>query len=338
MTSPGGRPERDAPQRRDSLAAVAYCGFSDTSNVGDYAIFKANEHLFPSFSFVPADGQAAVASLFGGGTTLPWALRTGTFKRRRLNTAIGVGVHDPAFYGSFGPLTRLALYRWRFRFLGVRGPRSQRVLTSYGIASQVTGDTALILAPAGAPRPASNRIAVSIVGEPMQRMASIEQSYEAVLDAARRLLAEGKDLVLVPFCTSDRDLMLQLHRTLGERAEFLDFWSEGTGPDLDRFLARLASCDLMIGERLHSMVLAAAMHVPFVGLAYTPKCYDFVESIGAEPFLLDCEGITGEAIAKAATDVLRRHETVSDTLRERVEVHRRALVNAAAEITGIVAG
>src|SRR5262249_30212667 len=138
-------------------------------------------------------------SLFGGGTTYPYSLRYGTYPRRRVNLAMGVGVEDPAFSGRFGPLTLLAMYWARFKILGVRDYRSQRILATYGISSVVTGDTALALERTSGPSN-ENTVGICLVGEPMRRHGDAARTQEIVTDYAHRALAEGCHVALVPFC------------------------------------------------------------------------------------------------------------------------------------------
>jgi polysaccharide pyruvyl transferase WcaK-like protein len=52
--------------------------------------------------------------------------------------------------------------------------------------------------------------------------------------------------------------------------------------DLDTTLRLLTSADLVVGERLHAVVLAAAMGTAFVAVEDRPKVRDFVSSLGAD--------------------------------------------------------
>ena len=44
----------------------------------------------------------------------------------------------------------------------------------------------------------------------------------------------------------------------------------------------ISSCDCILGMRLHSVILAAALDIPFVGISYDPKMERFVQRIGME--------------------------------------------------------
>ncbi len=48
----------------------------------------------------------------------------------------------------------------------------------------------------------------------------------------------------------------------------------------------LASADVVVGERLHAAIMAAAAGTPFVGLEYRPKLRDFARSVDQEDFIV----------------------------------------------------
>lgn len=329
-------PTSASETRPAASAAVAYCGFTDTANVGDYALFVANQRLFPGLSLFPGgERRRAAANLFGGGTMYPYSLRHGMFPSRRVNVAIGLGVEDPAFAGRFGPLTRLAMWRHRFKLLGVRGYRSEGILAANGVRSVVTGDTALALErPAGSsPRDA---VGVAVVGEPMHRLGDPARTRAEVVGYCRRVLAEGLEVVLMPFCRHDVAASRDIQAACGGRPSLVDFWSPRLGENLDAFLFELSRLRFMVGERLHAAVLAAAMDVPFVALPYKPKCLDFVESLKVEQTLtLDYETTSAGALWRRT-----RHGLEKTDLREAVagavKAYRAVLRQTAEEIRGIV--
>lgn len=49
--------------------------------------------------------------------------------------------------------------------------------------------------------------------------------------------------------------------------------------DTDQFLALMGNFDLLIGMRLHALIFAAVMQVPFVALSYDPKIDGFVKEV-----------------------------------------------------------
>jgi polysaccharide pyruvyl transferase WcaK-like protein len=126
--------------------------------------------------------------------------------------------------------------------------------------------------------------------------------------------------------------MRQLHEALGGASELLDFWDEPVAGQLDVILARLAACELLVGERLHAMVLAAAVGVPFVGVAYKPKCHDFGETLGLSHLLLDPGTLTPDGLTHQISAVLNGRAAVEQQMGAAVADLRGRLRAAADEI------
>jgi polysaccharide pyruvyl transferase WcaK-like protein len=86
----------------------------------------------------------------------------------------------------------------------------------------------------------------------------------------------------------------------------------------------LASAEVVVGERLHACILAAAVSTPFVGIEYRPKLRDFAESVGRADLVLKTDLLTGgsltemvsRAVELGTTDADRFVETYRGRLRE----------------------
>ena len=61
--------------------------------------------------------------------------------------------------------------------------------------------------------------------------------------------------------------------------------------DLEDTMRWLGSAELVVGERLHASILAAACATPFVALEYRPKIRDFARSIGMEDQVVRTDGL-----------------------------------------------
>jgi len=60
----------------------------------------------------------------------------------------------------------------------------------------------------------------------------------------------------------------------------------------------IACLDLVIGMRLHALILGHAMGVPVVGISYDPKIDRFLASVGKEP-AMSVEQPDGEVLIEA---------------------------------------
>ena len=130
-----------------------------------------------------------------------------------------------------------------------------------------------------------------------------------------RLRAEGRDVVMMTAFPNDDRWALEIMRNSGHP----DLPYLAGYDDLDATLRLLASADLVVGERLHAVVLAAAVATPFVAVEYRPKVRDFAGSLGRE-----------DAIVR--TDEMGRLEEVVDLVIARSAEHIAETVAAVAEL------
>lgn len=93
--------------------------------------------------------------------------------------------------------------------------------------------------------------------------------------------------------------------------EFVDYRGR-----VDYFSNHISACDFIVGERLHSMVLAAAYGVPFVAIGYQPKCVDFVKSIQYEHSIIDLLELSADLISDKFNYLADNRDTLSNHLFE----------------------
>jgi polysaccharide pyruvyl transferase WcaK-like protein len=97
--------------------------------------------------------------------------------------------------------------------------------------------------------------------------------------------------------------------------------------DLDETSRLLASADLVIGERLHSVVLAAAVGTPFVAVEYRPKLRDFARSVGRDDAVVRTDEI--DRLDATVDTVIAEGPTFSEEVTEQVDAYRAKQRNAA---------
>lgn len=73
----------------------------------------------------------------------------------------------------------------------------------------------------------------------------------------------------------------------------------------------LSEADLLVGMRLHSVILAARNHIPFVGLSYHPKCESVLRQLGTGEIMW-CDSFDADALISRAED--RYAENLSEAL------------------------
>lgn len=60
----------------------------------------------------------------------------------------------------------------------------------------------------------------------------------------------------------------------------------------------LSKVSLLLGMRLHSMILATAEHTPTVGIAYQPKCAYYFEDLGLSSYMLDFDDFSSASLTE----------------------------------------
>jgi polysaccharide pyruvyl transferase WcaK-like protein len=343
---------------------AGYIGWVGNGNIGDEAIFLAFRRLFPRHQAVLFDRAPFELLLhrrfvagepfhdfvtLGGGTLFSFrcyyyqldaALRHGvpvwTF---------GTGVDDPELMKpaccgpSEAPLReQLSLLR---DFAGllkdvpmvtVRGPRTARVLRQHGVHdTKVIGDPALGACTPG-PLAGGRRAAVNLAMWKNRGGPDMAKVVGAVRSAIQYLLDKGWEVDFIPTARGDRVMgRMLVHGQFGDRVQVLP---EIASPI--RFIERLKTYDLTIGERLHSLVLSAGSGVPSIGLEYSPKCRDFMESLGMERFSLDTRHITPDSLIAAVDEADNTREQLNRTLNERCNAYRRMQRDSAAHVTKLI--
>ena len=81
----------------------------------------------------------------------------------------------------------------------------------------------------------------------------------------------------------------------------------------------LAHMSLFAGMRLHSLILAAAMQVPVVPLAYAPKVRHFARMLGLNDTVFEFAGFTGERFTDALATAWERRDATRARMLPEVE-------------------
>jgi Polysaccharide pyruvyl transferase len=344
---------------------AGYIGWVGNGNLGDEAIFMAFRRLFPRFQALLYDRSPFELLLhrrfvsgepfydfvtLGGGTLFSFrcyyyqldsALRNGvpvwTF---------GTGLDDPYLLEMHGDRPgasklhdHLALLR---DFVGllkdvplvtVRGPRTARVLADMGFHdAKVIGDPAL-----GACEPSrvagGRRAAINLAMWKDRSGPDTARILSAMQSAVRYLLDKGWQVDFVPTARGDSTMGRTIVREFAPRQ--VNLLNQIASPT--KSIERLRSYDLLIGERLHSLVLSAGSGVPSIGIEYSPKCRDFMESIGMERFCLDAGSLTADALIGAIDQADQQREELNRALNDRCNAFRRMQRDAAAHMAKLIA-
>ena len=186
----------------------------------------------------------------------------------------------------------------RLNAVTVRDPASAALLAEIGVKRppiEVTADPALLLS---ASPPTGEGPETASFGVALRPWGGQEGVAAHVADACASVLSGRRALLLPMQAGSDKPVAEQFAHQwhqgnhAGNRATLCSL-EKGLTP----LLANIASCDLMIGMRLHALILAAAAGVPSVALSYDPKVDAFMQGSGQGDAVYD--------LAQSDPDVLQ---------------------------------
>jgi len=225
----------------------------------------------------------------GGGTLINFNELAPEFeyiqKKYARTFVFGTGVRNPCFWATRGK-HKDSIQDWvrilkRCEFVGVRGPLSCEILKGHGLDNvKIIGDLALSLAPSSVkPKSMNKRVGMNIGMSGGHVWGSEEEVLEKVIGLGNALLDNGWDITFLPVLDRDVPYIRRAVERLKKRVNIMqDFLS------LEKTMHFLASCDLFIGEKLHSVILAMATYTPAIMLEYRPKCLDFMLSMDMQEF------------------------------------------------------
>ncbi len=139
-----------------------------------------------------------------------------------------------------------------------------------------------------------------------------------------RLHADGREVVLMSCHPSDDRHIFEIMRSAGlpELRYVAGYDEVGAAMDL------LGSAGLVVAERLHGSVLAAAAATPFVAVEYRPKVSDFAASVGIEAHVVRADAVSGASLADAITRMENNRSEVVEAMESHVATYRTRLGEA----------
>ncbi|MDJ0925531.1 MAG: glycosyltransferase [Acidimicrobiia bacterium] len=295
----------------DEPVRINYVGFTGRDNLGDEAVLAGVRALLPNMT-IGRDLPDPDVLMVGGGTLingkgyyLTRVLRNDSPDLERV--LFGTGVRSPAFWGTTEDMSEWHSFIESSLYAGVRGPDSARYLDELGFRGEVDilGDPALALTPPPGGERVSGRIVVCPVYTNGNLWGGDDQSvFSAMATAVERLRGRGHEIVFMSAFPADDRWLIEIMR----RAGAADSAYVPGYADLGATMRWLESAELVIGERLHASILAAACTTPFVALEYRPKIRDFARSIGMEEQVVrtdsvhDLDDLIDQSLARA-TDI-----------------------------------
>ena len=172
----------------------------------------------------------------------------------------------------------------------VRDQDSLYELRRLGVAAdkvQLTADSVLTLPQEGKEKGASLLERFAVPGDKMLIAVSVrkwreDDRYLLELAKAADILAQENNahIVLLPLqYPIDVEACKRLQHFMGQQTASTVLAADC---DTEQFLSLMGNFDLLIGMRLHALIFAAVMELPFVAVSYDPKIDGFVKDINGE--------------------------------------------------------
>ncbi len=282
---------------------IGYIGWVGYGNLGDDALFVAFQKLFSDCVSLPYKETTKIqtyervvrkkvyqAVSLGGGTLI----NNGSFyeifrsaqKKGRPTFVFGAGVRSPSYWNRITG-AKNSLAEWieclhKAVFTGVRGPFSQELLERQGFnKAEVIGDLALSLAkPEVNRKPHEKRIGINIGVSNGLIWGGDEQAVlDLMTEFLNTMLDRNWQVTFFPVWHKDLPYIRKAASRLKKPVKILKNYLS-----IENVFEYLDQCDIVIGEKLHSVILAMAAYTPSIMLEYRPKCADYMASMDLSEF------------------------------------------------------
>jgi hypothetical protein len=292
----------DAIRSLSKQYRARYIGCLGANNIGDDLLYSAIKSLFPDIGFYGGYIGRPIQFLdhlyndkyfkicfLGGGTLIYKKLYydrfVNDFKNKMQAAMIGVGVAAPFFWNQYNPSV-LECSKWNdllhnFMDISVRGPQSQKLLQDNGFNNvDIVGDPALFYTKDNiAPKSFRKHIGFNIgISNNMIWGGNEGLALDNFVSLANRLIDNNYKITFVPFWTKDIPYVNEALKRINSHCDIF------ISNDQAKLFDLLESFDLFIGEKLHSVIMAACVGTPVIMLEYRPKCCDFMMSMGLEDY------------------------------------------------------
>ena len=222
----------------------------------------------------------------------------------------------------------------------VRDNRSYELLRSWRLEPVLTADPVWNLAEKQTNQAVSDYLSNTkakysfVVGLSLRESPHVnEQIVDRLAQILKETLPANSYLVLLPLqATQDVALLKRAEETLTQLGLSCGFLPEAPGETASQWLSMLDQIDLLVGMRLHALILALKRGKPVVGIAYDPKVEHLMSEFNQTSLnLSDGAKEDGREIWKEAIQgtLLHIQEFAQKTIEKRQDLEKMACKNFA---------
>lgn len=319
---------------------IGYIGWVGFGNLGDEIMFEAFKRLFCQFDVLPFKFTHKIelfekikkremfqAVCQGGGTLIN---AKGYHEKYRIaqerygkTFVFGTGVRNPIFWNRVKNWQD-SLNEWleilnKSIFVGVRGPISQQLLCERGFdKAEVIGDISLSLAKPGIIAKKRRKvIGINIGVSDSGQWGRDDDILEFIVKFANIMLSKKWNIKFMPVCEKDLLFIKTAARKIGRGVSVFNEYKS-----MRKIMQFFETCDLFVGEKMHSVILAMCSYTPSIMLEYRPKCLDFMMSMGLEKFNMRTDNLSLDLIIDNINELYDNTEIIQKKIFDRVSYYK----------------
>lgn len=160
----------------------------------------------------------------------------------------------------------------------VRGPQSRRNLANNGFfGSKIISDPGLTISDEFFNNSNSNKVGINIGSTCHNLFGSEKYVMLAIEKIIDYLSKRGFEVILFPMWDKDFEILKQIPKT--NKFSVVN-WSH----EISDLVGLMSQFRFIIGMKLHSIITAACLGIPYASLSYRNKCIDFSEGMNLERY------------------------------------------------------
>ncbi|UCE19702.1 MAG: polysaccharide pyruvyl transferase family protein [Gemmatimonadota bacterium] len=125
----------------------------------------------------------------------------------------------------------------------------------------------------------------------------------------------GCKFIFFPFCEEEHQSDFPAYDKLSSKLEPHSIRIEiYRCQNFSELKSQIAQCDLFLGTRFHSVLLATQQNVPVLAISYEEKAYKFMKEVGLEEYVIQIEELSFELLKHKWEQLYRNRESIQQNL------------------------
>lgn len=335
---------------------IGYIGWLGHENLGDEVIYGAFKLLFNKHKVLPFEYSNKLESFekirgrgvfnavcLGGGTLIhPYggetikAFRIALVKYK-MSFIFGTGVEDPSFrdrsYNKSNSFKEWVECLNKAYYIGVRGPLSKKILNENGFNNvEVVGDLAISNSSERIKAKKKAKILGLNFGVTDNKIwGDGESVLNFIVKFAKIMINKGWQLKIISANKRDESHVKEAIKRIGKQISVYSEYSSMEGA-----MGFFEDCDIFVGERLHSVILAMCAYTPSIMLEYNPKCLDFMASMELEEFSMRTDSLSLDKVIYCIDKIQDNIEFYQGKIFDKMCYYKRLQTHKANQISEII--